>query len=42
MTGNKGDISASDAAHNIITLIHKLTIQESGTLWHANGDPLPW
>ena len=42
MTGGNGDISPDVATTKIAGLIDKLTISNSGTFWHSNGDILPW
>lgn len=35
-------ISTQEAAHGIIQRLDHLTLDNSGTFWHANGEPLPW
>jgi hypothetical protein len=42
MIGRNGDISADVAATRIAGLIDGLTIFNSGTFWHSNGEILPW
>jgi len=42
MTGGAGDVSAEQSAANLIARIDELTLAESGSFWHANGEPLPW
>jgi NAD(P)-dependent dehydrogenase (short-subunit alcohol dehydrogenase family) len=42
MIGGNGDISPDVAATRIAGLIDKLTISNSGTFWHSNGETLPW
>jgi len=42
LVGLKGDVSASQSASNLINRINELTLQNSGALVHANGEPLPW
>jgi NAD(P)-dependent dehydrogenase (short-subunit alcohol dehydrogenase family) len=42
MVGGQGDISADEAAANLVRRIDSLTLASTGTFWHANGDPLPW
>lgn len=37
-----GDISSDVAAANLIGLMDKLTLSESGVFKHANGETLPW
>jgi NAD(P)-dependent dehydrogenase (short-subunit alcohol dehydrogenase family) len=41
MTGHQG-IAPEEAAANLITRIDALGPEDSGTLWHAKGDRLPW
>lgn len=42
MVGNNGDISASTAAERLAARIEGLTLENSGTFWHSNGEELPW
>jgi len=42
LVDQKGDISASQSAGNLIIRINELTLKNSGALVHANGEPLPW
>ncbi len=42
MVNHGGDISAGVAAERIIGLIDHLTLAESGTFKHSNGQELPW
>ncbi|MCT7982593.1 SDR family oxidoreductase [Laspinema sp. A4] len=35
-------ISTREAAHGIIQRLDNLTLNNSGTFWHANGEVLPW
>jgi len=42
LVGQKGDVSASQSAGNLINRINELTLKNSGALVHANGEPLPW
>jgi NAD(P)-dependent dehydrogenase (short-subunit alcohol dehydrogenase family) len=41
MTGRQG-IPPEEAARGLIARIDELGIENTGTFWHANGDPLPW
>jgi len=41
MTGRQG-IPPDEAAADLIARIDALGPEQSGTLWHAKGDPLPW
>jgi NAD(P)-dependent dehydrogenase (short-subunit alcohol dehydrogenase family) len=42
MTGRQGTIDAKDAARDVLARIDALTLDTSGTLWHASGERLPW
>lgn len=42
MTGHTGNIDASGSATGLLARIDELTLETSGTFWHANGDQLPW
>ena len=42
MTGNHGNVSAQQAAAQLIERIEALSVAESGGFWHANGERLPW
>jgi len=42
LVDQKGDISASQSAGNLIDRISELSLQNSGSLVHANGETLPW
>jgi NAD(P)-dependent dehydrogenase (short-subunit alcohol dehydrogenase family) len=42
MIGGRGQISPNEAAKNLIARIDALTLETSGTFWHANGEVLPW
>ena len=37
-----GDISAGVSAERLVQRINQLTIENSGTFWHSNGEVLPW
>ncbi len=37
-----GDISADESAQRLSQRIADLTLENSGTFWHSNGDTLPW
>jgi NAD(P)-dependent dehydrogenase (short-subunit alcohol dehydrogenase family) len=41
LTGHQG-IPPEEAAGDLIARIDTLTPEQSGTFWHAKGDPLPW
>jgi NAD(P)-dependent dehydrogenase (short-subunit alcohol dehydrogenase family) len=42
MTGHAGNVSPDEAARQLVERIDALTLENSGTFWHANGDVLPW
>jgi NAD(P)-dependent dehydrogenase (short-subunit alcohol dehydrogenase family) len=42
MTGRTGNVDPQDAARLLVTRIDELTLQTSGSFWHANGEKLPW
>jgi len=42
MTGGNGMIEAEESARGILTRIDGLTLEESGSFWHQNGETLPW
>jgi NAD(P)-dependent dehydrogenase (short-subunit alcohol dehydrogenase family) len=42
MTGNQGYVDAEESASGLIARIDALTLEESGSFWHANGERLPW
>ena len=42
MVGNRGDISATEAAQRLITRIDELTLEKTGYFYHSDGDELPW
>ena len=42
MVNNGGDISPAVAVERPMQRIDELTLNNSGTFWHANGEVLPW
>ena len=42
MVGGTGDVTPEHAAGQLIERLDTLTLEDSGTFWHANGSPLPW
>ena len=42
MTDRRGDVEPQQAAANLVDRLHQLSLNESGSFWHANGQPLPW
>jgi NAD(P)-dependent dehydrogenase (short-subunit alcohol dehydrogenase family) len=42
MTDHTGNIDPADAALQLVERLDGLTLETSGTFWHANGQTLPW
>lgn len=42
MIGGHGDIGPDEAAERLDKRIYALTLQNSGSFWHSNGEILPW
>jgi NAD(P)-dependent dehydrogenase (short-subunit alcohol dehydrogenase family) len=42
MTGGNGTVEADEAARQLCDRIAALTLETSGTFWHASGEVLPW
>ena len=42
MTDGHGNVPPDDAARMLIERIDALTLENTGTFWHANGEVLPW
>lgn len=42
MVGGQGDITATQAAERLVQRIDELSMENTGTFWHSNGDILPW
>jgi NAD(P)-dependent dehydrogenase (short-subunit alcohol dehydrogenase family) len=42
MIGNHGQVEPIDAARGLLARVDALTLETSGTFWHANGERLPW
>ncbi len=42
LTGGEGLVTAREAAEQIASLTARLSLEESGKFFHANGEPLPW
>lgn len=42
MTGGNGLVDAPESAAGLIARIDGLTMENSGTFWHMNGEVLPW
>ena len=42
MTGMSGLIDPEESVSGLIQRIDELSIEDSGTFWHSNGEVLPW
>ena len=42
MTGRRALIEAEESARGLIERIDYLTLNQTGTFWHCNGEQLPW
>jgi NAD(P)-dependent dehydrogenase (short-subunit alcohol dehydrogenase family) len=42
MTGSHGTVEPDDAVRGLLARIDGLSLENTGTFWHANGDVLPW
>ena len=42
MTGGQGLVDPPESAAGIIARVDELTLEKTGTFWHANGEELPW
>jgi NAD(P)-dependent dehydrogenase (short-subunit alcohol dehydrogenase family) len=42
MTGGNGSVEPDQAARQLCDRIEALTLETTGTFWHANGQVLPW
>ncbi|MEH6346144.1 MAG: SDR family oxidoreductase [Bermanella sp.] len=42
LVDQQGDVTATHAASNLVTRINELTLETTGSLFHANGESLPW
>jgi NAD(P)-dependent dehydrogenase (short-subunit alcohol dehydrogenase family) len=42
MTEGSGSVDPDDAAKQLVDRIDALTLETTGTFWHANGQVLPW
>ena len=42
MTGGNGLIDAEQSASGLITIMDRLTLDQTGLFWHTNGEILPW
>lgn len=42
MTGGGGSKEAAAAGRELVALMDRLTLTDTGSFWHADGYPLPW
>jgi NAD(P)-dependent dehydrogenase (short-subunit alcohol dehydrogenase family) len=42
MTEHTGNVEPAEAARQLVDRLDALTLETSGTFWHANGQTLPW
>ena len=42
MTGHSGNLTAEQAAANLVARMDELTLENSGSFWHSDGSVLPW
>ncbi len=42
MTSHSGLISADESVSGLLNRMDELTLENSGSFWHTNGDLLPW
>jgi NAD(P)-dependent dehydrogenase (short-subunit alcohol dehydrogenase family) len=42
MVGGSGDVTPAAAAKQLVARLDALTLEQSGSFWHANGTALPW
>ena len=42
MTGMSGNIDTKESVCGLMQRIEGLTLENSGTFWHANGEVIPW
>lgn len=42
MTGGRGNWDASEASKAMIARIDELTLKQTGSFWHAEGQQIPW
>jgi NAD(P)-dependent dehydrogenase (short-subunit alcohol dehydrogenase family) len=42
MTGGGGSKEAAAAGRELVALMDRLTLADTGSFWHADGYPLPW
>lgn len=42
MTGGNGNVTPAESAASLLDRIEAMTLETSGTFWHAEGEVLPW
>ena len=42
MVGGRGDVNPTQAATQLVARLDALTLEHSGSFWHASGSTLPW
>ena len=42
MTDHQGLVDAPESAAGLMARIDQLSLETSGSFWHANGEGLPW
>lgn len=42
MTGGRGNVQPEEAASGLIARMDGLSMDNTGSFWHANGEKLPW
>ena len=42
MTGHNGNITPAESVEGLIARLDGLTLSNTGTFWHTNGEVLPW
>ncbi len=42
MTNHSGLVDTKESAQGLINIMESKSIEDTGTFWHMNGEPLPW
>ncbi|SDS09828.1 Short-chain dehydrogenase [Halopseudomonas xinjiangensis] len=42
MTGNTGQLTPEESARGLVARIDALSLENTGSFWHSNGESLPW
>lgn len=42
MTGHTGQLTAEESAQGLVARIDALSLDNTGSFWHSNGEALPW